>query len=275
MLTRRCFLAAVVTVALARAAAAQSVYLGEAPLLDASFRVKLKLDVKGKIIVQRQGKTEAINHQASAEHRYTERVLAARYGMAERAARWYEAAQATIAGQPRSLRPDRALMVAHRLKDRVMVYSPRGPLFPEEMELTEHIDTLALPGLLPNKEVKVGETWIVPTHVVQALCGLDSLEGQFKQEVVGELKSVVGNVATISLHGVVKGRQLGAPVAIHVTGATRLTFDIKQQRLTAVAWRQSDERAPGPANPHLALDVAIDVERSPGAAPPELGDAVL
>ena len=264
-----------VALTLTSAASAQSVMLSEAPLPDSCFRIKLALDLKGKITFQQQGKTETVAHEAVAEHEFIERVLAAKGATADKTARIYQKAQATIAGQTRTLRAERSLMVAQRIKDHLVTYSPAGPLFGEEMELTEHFDTLVLPGLLPGREVKVGETWTVPAHVVQALCGLDALDAQVKQEVTCELKVIQGELSLVTIQGIVKGIHLGASVSIHIDSKSRLAFDSKQKRIVELDWRQSDQRQQGPATPNLSADVTIKLRRMPEETPKELGPLAL
>lgn len=256
-------------------AAAQSVALGEAPLVDSCHQVKLTLDLKGKITFQNQGKTETVEHNAAAEHAFTERVLEAKGAVAEKTARVYTAAKATIAGQTRTLRASHNLIVAHRLKDQLISYSPKGPLFGEEMELLEHFDTLSLPGLLPGKAVKVGESWSVPPAVVQALCGLDALDAQTKQQVTCTLTALTDIRAVATIQGIVKGIQLGAPVSIHIDAKSKLIFDVNAKRIVELDWRQSDERQQGPATPNLAADVTIKLERKPIVTPNELGQFAL
>jgi hypothetical protein len=202
-------------------------------------------------------------------------VLEAKDGVAVKTARVYQLAKATIADQTRRLRPERSFMVAHRLKDQLIIYSPKGPLVGEEMELTEHFDTLALPGLLPGKEVKIGDTWSLPPAIIQALCGLDALDASTKQDLGGALKSVQGDRARVTLQGTVRGIHLGAQVSIHVAAKSFLVFDIKEKRIVELEWHQSDQRQQGPATPHLSADVVIKLERTPIPQPAELNDLAL
>jgi hypothetical protein len=253
-------------------ARAQSIRLEEAPLVDSCCRITLRLDLRGKITFQQEGgKTETIDHQAVAEHDYQERVLEAKGATADKTARVYQLARATLAGQARSLRPERGFMVAHRLKEQLVVYSPKGALTIEEMELTEHFDTLALAGLLPGKEVKLGESWPVPNHVAQDLCGLDALE---KHDLAGTLQSVQGDLAHITLHGTAKGIDLGAQVSTLISNC-KIVFNIKDRRITSLEWAQSDQRQQGPASPGLSADVTIKLTRTPLGLSADLNDIAL
>src|SRR6185295_9199869 len=103
---------------------------------------------------------------ASASHEFPERILQVNAGLPQKAARLYETAKAKISvngdGSERGLRPDRSLMVAQAIKDQILVYCPAGALTRDELDVTEHLDTLSLTGLLPDKAVAVGDTWKVP-----------------------------------------------------------------------------------------------------------------
>src|SRR5436305_9389204 len=104
-------------------------------------------------------------------------------------------------------------MISQRTGGQLLTYCPHGLLTNEEKELTEHFDTLALPGLLPGKEVAVGATWAVPTNVVLALCDLDGL---VSGTLTGKLGGVQGGVATGSVDGIIKGIGMGAQVTMEI-----------------------------------------------------------
>ncbi|MCI0681951.1 MAG: hypothetical protein L0Y71_07595 [Gemmataceae bacterium] len=261
--------------ALVNGASAQSVLLKEETLVDSCHRVKLTLDLRGKVSFQNQGKTETVEHNAAAEHVFAERVLEAKGAVAEKTARHYEIAKATIAGQTRTLRATHSLVIAHRVKDQLISYSPKGPLFGEEMELLEHFDTLSLPGLLPGTAVKVGDSWNVAPAVVQGICGLDGLDAQTKQQVTCTLTALTDDRALVTIQGTVKGIQLGASVSVHIDAKSQLLFDLQTKRIVQLDWRQSDERQQGPATPNLAADVTIKLERRSIPTPNELGQFAL
>src|SRR5436305_12584646 len=98
-------------------------------------------------------------------------------------------------------------MISQRTGGQLLTYCPHGLLTNEEKELTEHFDTLALPGLLPNKEVAVGAAWTVPTSVVLALCDVDAL---VSGSLTGKLGAVQGGAATGTVEGIVQGISMGA-----------------------------------------------------------------
>ena len=253
---------------------AQNVLLVEAPLPKSCFRNELTMELAGKVRVQQEGQTITLQQQASARHEFLERIVDAKDGLAEKTARIYQAAEATITidkeVSKRTFRSDRTLMIAQRSKDQYLTYCPSGHLTQEEKELTEHFDTLALPGLLAGKEVAVGATWTVPTHVVLALCDLDGL---VSGELTGKLGQVQGDVATGTVEGIVKGIDMGAQVTMEVKA--RYAFDVKERRIIALEWKQNDERLQGPVNPALSAEVTYKLKRAPILEPSELSEIAL
>ena len=114
------------------------------------------------------------------------------------------------------------MFVAQRHKDQSLVYSPSGPTTREELELVgEQFDTLALTGLLPGKEVAVGQKWDVPNPIVQALC---HFEGLTKQDLICQLKEVKEKTALVSVTGSAHGIDLGALVDLKIDASYR--FDL-------------------------------------------------
>ena len=75
-----------------------------------------------------------------------------------------------------SLRPEVGFLVAEKRDDGVFVFSPGGPLTRSELELTQvPADPLDLPGLLPQKKVKVNDRWTVTAAAARSLSGYDAL----------------------------------------------------------------------------------------------------
>jgi hypothetical protein len=263
-----------VIIAWTGAASAQNAALVEAPLPKACFRIDLKMELSGEIRVQQDGKQVSFKQTAKAHHQYLERVLEAKSDVADKTARIYQTAEATITvdkeTSSRKLRGGRSLMIAQGTKTGLLVYCPKGLLTQEELELTEHLDTLQVSGILPGKEVAAGETWKVGNHVAHALCDLDGL---IEHNLTGKLDEVKSGLAHISMVGQVKGIQLGAEVKMLIEA--RGQFDLKEKRLTRLEWKQSDQRDQGPVNPALSTDVTYTLTRTPIAEPNELNDIAL
>lgn len=247
---------------LARSAGAQTYPLSEVPQAGECFRIHLVMKLAGEIRVRNDDEAKAIPLSAVATGDFSERILTiGANGCPAKAARLYETAQVVITAgddkSTRSLRPDRCLIAVHRVKDQLIGYCPDGPLTRSELEVTQHLDTLALPALLPGKPVSIGQTWKVPNSVVQALCAFEGLE---QQDLTAKLESVKGDEARISIAGSARGIDLGALAKVCVQASC--TFDLKQKRVTALEWKQKDEREQGPVSPATAFEVTTTVTRS-------------
>ncbi len=265
----------VVALGLTGAARAQTYPLKEDAPVGTYTHVKVGMELTGEMKLQQEGKPLALKESATAEHNYVERILdVAADGTAARAARSYHTARVaiTVAGNrtERVLRDDRHLMICERDKDALRAYAVKGPLTREELQLTEHFDTLALTGLLPGRAVAVGETWKLANPAVQALCRFDGLTAQ---ELTCKLEQVKDEMATVSVSGVAAGIDVGATVKLQVSGG--YTFDLKARRITTVRWKQSEEREQGPVSPAAAVEVAVTLTRAAIETDPEVNDNAL
>lgn len=261
---------------LAGRAPAQTHNLAENPAAGDCFRTTLALSLTGEIRVERQGQTVPIKLSAEAKHAFAERVLTSGPSLPLKMARRYdEAKMSTTVGtavSTKSLRSERSLVVAQRPHDRATTYSPAGALAREELELVgEHLDTLAVTGLLPGKAVAVGATWKVSNLVAQALC---AFEGLLSQDLTCTFEGVSGDTARIAVAGTASGIDLGAMAKITIQG--KCTYDLKAQRVTGLEWKQKDEREMGPASPATTIESTTTLTRALLAEPPkELSDAAL
>jgi hypothetical protein len=257
-------------------AEAQKYTLAEKPKAGECFRINLGMTLKGEIRVSADGKATTIPLEAQAEHEYPERILAVNTkDLPEKTARVYETAKATIkAGTDRTerkLRPDRRLQVAQRHNDQVLVYAPSGSLTKEELALTsEHFDTLVLTGLLPQKEVAVGDTWKISDAVAQGLC---SFEGLTAQDLTCKLEKADDNIAHVSIHGTANGIDLGAMVKLTIDAGYQ--YDLNQHRLTSLEWGQKDDRDQGPASPASIEESTTKLTRAVIEQPATLSDVAL
>jgi hypothetical protein len=275
MPTRRFVVCVLASFVVANGLQAQSVNLTEAPLADRCVRNEVSMQLEGKITVKQDGKAVTYPHKAEATHVFLERFLDAADGIAGKAARHYTKAESTITfnnndSAKRSLRAERRFLVTQRVGGQTVTFSPAGVLTREEMELTEHFDTLAVAGLVPGKAIDVGKTWKLHDRAVAALCELDGLT---RQNLEGKLESVKNNIAHIKIVGNVQGINLGAQVAMIVNA--RVEFDVKAQCITFVEWKENDGRQQGPVTPALTADVTIQLTRTPIDVPEELNKLAM
>jgi hypothetical protein len=239
------------------------------------FRYELQMQLTGEARFRKDDKTVPVKLSAAASHAYPERVLAVNGATVQKSVRTYESARATIQrGNDKTdcvLRASRTFVVAQRYKDEHLVYSPAGALYRTEIELlADHFDTLAVTGVLPAKEVEVGETWKLTNPVTQALC---SLEGMTENKLAGKLDKVAGNTANFSITGSAAGVENGAMVKLTVEALGE--FDLKAKRLTRLRWKQKDTRDQSPVSPASTVETTVVVGRKAIEQPRELDDVAL
>jgi hypothetical protein len=233
------------------------------------FNYEIGLSVAGTMKVDRGGKVEPMTLTAKARHRFAERVEVAADNGAGMAVRHYaDAVSESVVGVDkarRELAADRRLIVAQRGAEGTLHYSPDGPLTRDELDLVaEHFDTLCLPGLLPNKAVRPGDTWKVGGDAAQAAC---LFHGLLKNELTGKLIGVKDGTAEFAVDGTAEGIEHGATVRVAV--AARGRFDLAAKRVVALAWAQTDGRDQGPVSPALEVKAEVTVTRTPLAAEPK------
>src|SRR5262249_3962494 len=163
------------------------------------------------------------------------------------------------------------LAVAQRQNDTLLCYSPQGPLTRDELEtVSEHFDTLCVAGLLPGKEVKIGDSWKLSNAAAQGLC---QFEGLVSSELTGKLAVVADGVAAFAIEGTASGVELGAQAKVTVIATGR--FDIAKRRLVSLEWKQEDVRDQGPARPAATVESTITPVREAVEQPKELSDVAL
>jgi hypothetical protein len=276
MLASRFRLAVVLVLTAIPSAFAQTYSLAEPVHTGDCFHVRLEMTLKGQLHIQKDGTSSSLPLEAVGSHDLDERILAVgAAGLPEKSARRYQSAKVIIKvaseRTERTLRPERSLLVAQHTKDQAIVYCPAGGLRRNELELTsEHFDTLAISGVLPGKDVQVGDTWKLTNSVAQALC---NFEGLSEQTLTGKLESVKDGTAVISVSGTAAGIDDGAMVKLSVEATGR--FDVTAKRLVALEWKQKDERQQGPVSPASTVETTTKVERKTIDQPDSLSDVAL
>jgi len=247
----------------------------EQPQVDDCLKIELSLNLKGEMKVQRDGKMVAIPMIATANHHFEERVIhLSTSGIADKVARNYSKAEAlfNIEGNKseRTLRKQRSLIVAQRPENSIFVYSPKGPLSREELELTgEHFDTLSIANLIPKGQIP-GEAWKLKDFTVQAVC---NFEGLSEHTLTGKVVSNENGIVTFKIEGTATGVESGANVTstIDATGV----WHQKTAKITNLNWKQNDNRDAGPVNPASKTEMEIVVKREVLETPQTLNDAAL
>ena len=249
---------------------AQGVKLGEQLKPGDHFAYELGLKLDGTMKIDRNGKTQPLPLTGEATIRFVERVESPdAAGAAGKVVRHYSEAKATNSAggeqSKRELSAERRLTVAVRSATETLHVCPAGPFTRDELDLVgDHFDTLALPLLLPNKELKAGETWAVSDSACQHACQFDGLA---KNALKGTLTGVKDGVAAFTVAGTAEGVELAAGVKVSVTATG--TFDVASARITGLVWEQTDEREAGPASPATEVRATWTVKRAALADEPK------
>jgi hypothetical protein len=254
----------------------QTIQLAETSREGDCFRVTAETTLTGSLKVTRDGKQMPVKVSAKNEHQYLERTLAVDKGLVRKSARYYTtaASRATVGDSKneRFLSANRKLIVAQRTGDSLLCYSPAGPLTQQEVEVaSEHFDTLHLAGILPAKEVKLGDSWKLDSEVAQTLCLFDGL---ISHELMAKLKQADSGTAIVTIDGTAKGIENGAMANLTIAAAVR--FDREKNRIVSVEWKQRDVRDQGPTSPAAEVESTTLVTRTPlEREPDELNAAAL
>ena len=245
------------------AAQSQTLSLAEGPLVGSSHDVKLSLTLSGSLKLRQDGKDIVLKESATATHDYVERLLeAGPEGTAVKSVRFYKTAKVSIVVEGNkmesALEPAHYFLVAHRTRDGVQVYCPQGSMTREELDVTDHFDTLAISGLLPSKNVSVGDSWKPGNAAVQAICHLQALS---ENTLTAKIDQVQNGMAMFTITGAATGIDLGTTVTSTVKATCQ--FDTTKKRLVAVEWNQKDEREAGPVSPASSLELVIKLSRTP------------
>jgi hypothetical protein len=262
-------------VILANTAQAQPYTLNEKSLKDSYYHIQLDTSLKGELHIEQGDKTQTLKQSVAAQHQFNERVLeTGNLGVLVKTARVYKDARVTMEIEnkrsERGIRPQRHLMVAQRTQNGLVTFSPNGSLTREELDVTQHFDTLAIPGLLPDKAVAVGDTWKLNNAAAQAAC---YFEGLTANELTGKLVEVKNDLASVSITGTASGIDLGATVKLKINAT--LQFDLKASRIVTLEWSQQDERDQGPVSPKIKSDLLVKMTRTPLEPVNELSDIAL
>lgn len=240
------------------------------------YQLDLDMRLAGEMRVFVDGKMTPMKLAANAQHSFHERVLqTTAAGIPEKVARHYQKASCIIGVQRErketTLRADRQLIVTQRHSDQALTYCPTNALNRDELELVgDHFETLNLSGLLPGKDVSIGDKWKPSNSVVQALC---HFEGLTEHSLEAKLAEVQGQTATVKLEGAATGIETGALVKLKIDATC--TFDLATKHLVKVEWKQKDDRDQGPVSPAETVDMTVTITRKACDQPATLSDIAL
>lgn len=165
------------------------------------------------------------------------------------------------------------------------LYCPNGPMKAEQYALLNEVpcNTAILDRLLPNREIKLGESWQVPNDLLCALLGLEAIENN---TVYLTLTSIVDNFAEIELYqqggkdakgidlpSTLEGASEGASVGLNLNG--KFQFDLTAKKITWLGLKISEHRSESVAAPGLDCNVTLKITVAGLDKPEKLTDDVV
>jgi hypothetical protein len=159
------------------------------------YHVSSRADLSGSLTLpaDKEGKAKTLPVSGSSIIEYDERILDGdARGPVEKSLRIYRQMdfKRTVGDQKQasSIRGNVRRMVLIKLKQAEVPFSPDGPLTWGEIDLVRtDVFCPALQGLLPTKEVRIGERWDADVRAVEELTDLEQSKGNLEcrlQEVV-------------------------------------------------------------------------------------------
>jgi hypothetical protein len=239
-------------------------------------RVELKLEVAGDRLEPGDGKVERVPMSGLANLSYDEKTLdlADASGSHARSIRFYDKANAIAKvgedGSKSELRPERRLIGVDLFPQRATLFSPRGLLNSDELDLIDAPgNSVLLDQLLPAKPVAVGDKWRLSDKLMAGVLGMDEV-GHCDVECL--LKEVKPTLARMELAGHVTGVIDGVPAEIDVQAKCR--FDRRTNRIDWFAMLIGDKRE-AKLGDGMDVVVRLQVKISPIEQSTWLTDAAL
>jgi hypothetical protein len=168
---------------------------------------------------------------------------------------------------------DKTRTIVSRLEgDKVVLFSPNGALRGEELLLIEDLpgNTLTVDRLLPDKAVKVGDSWQISDAVLRSFLSVDAVT---ESRVDAVLTAVADNIAMVEIVGEVQGIYLGAETKMSVQA--KYQFDMNTQRINWLGILIQEDRSVGHVGPGFNLVARLQVKISPLDKPQALTDEFM
>lgn len=227
-------------------------------------RITVQMEVGGDLKVVSEGKVNKLPMSVAATLSYDELVFTAESEHLS-SLRYYDKAEATIkiqkGGAKPALRDARRLIGADWGATGVLLFSPRGPLQRDELDLISlPANTLLIDALLPSDPMSVGESWKHNEPLMAAFLDLDAVS---TSEVKSTLKDVAEGKATVEITGKLEGAAQGVSTKIELKG--RYLYDFAQQRITQLTLLINEDRSIG----HVATGLDVTSKMTLKIAPLE------
>jgi len=274
---------AIVLVALA---AAQPALPGPASNETYTFRVErtpaevdlveASLEVGGDLKVVEDGEVDRMKMSVAANFAYHEKSLQVpNTDSAARSVRYYSKAAGVIKSGEHEYTPglgDQRRLIGVAIDGpKVTLFSPRGPLTAEELELIDVLgNSMLLDRLLPKQAVAVGGRWEHSDELTAALLGLDTITAN---DVHSTLTGVADGNARFEMSGRVEGTEDGVATEIELKG--KYHFHLESKRITWFGLMVQEDRSAGPVDAGFDVVARLQMRITPGSQSPHLTSAAL
>ncbi|MBN9118305.1 MAG: hypothetical protein J0I06_03945 [Planctomycetes bacterium] len=264
--------------------AAQEIALAEPFKPGHTSRVEVQVKLTGKLALPtaEKGKPpQLVSVVGTSKLTYEERLLQPDDATLLKTVRAYREVEfeRTVgdAKQDAGIRPSVRRMVVIRSGERKAPFSPDGPLTWGEIDVirTDVFNPALVPGLLPPKPVKPGQSWKAAAAAVAELTDMEKVEeGGVAVEFVGVAKVNGRSLARLKLSGTVRGVNEDGPNRQKLDGTAY--FDLDANILTYLSVRGTHELLDGKGQTAGVVEGQFTMTRSPVAKmPPDLSDAAL
>jgi len=241
-------------------------------------QVQILLEVGGDLLEEASdGGVQKNPMKVVGEFRYHEKTLQlpGEGDKPGRSVRSYETAVGVIkteaVGLKVTLPAERRVLVVEAEPPDVTVFSPRGRLTGEQLDLVDFLgNTLLLDHLLPPKPVAVNGRWQLPESVVAGLLRMDALR---TGSMGCTLTEVNDTLARFQISGSAQGLRAGASTHVDVKGKFRL--DRTRRRIDWFALLMKENRDLGPVEAGIDAVVRLQVVIKPKVPFDGLADAEL
>ena len=239
--------------------------------------VEAALEVDGDLKMVEDGEVDRMKMSVAANFAYHEKSLQVPNAAdgATRSVRYYSKAAGVIKSGEHEytpgLRDQRRLIGAAVDGPKVTLFSPRGPLTAEELELIDVLaNSLLLDRLLPKQAVAVGRRWEHSDELIAALLGLDTITAGDVQSV---LTGVADGKARFEMSGRVTATEDGVTTEVELKG--KYHFDLKSKRITWFGLLVREDRSAGHVDAGFDVVARLQMRITPGSQSPHLTRAAL
>ncbi len=249
----------------ARAAETKTYDLTPRSSADQLARVAVTLDVKGQLQIAGKEEPESVPLLVTGQLDYDEQLLTPPNQplAACRSARWFNRAEATFQVKAQEsttqLRHDRRLILTDWKSNSAASVGVDGPLTRDELDLIEPLgNSLLVDGLLPDRQVKLEESWTHPAELLAALLGLDAVTSS---EVHSVLREVDATAARCEMNGTLFGAIGG--VASEMEIKAKYKFEFGARRITWLALLVHEKRTISAVTPGIDAVSRLQMQIKP------------